>query len=131
MNKENKAQQEAELVVLTRYMQVLSDDPCRRLHDRAINIHHSFLRGSKGAKPYHQAWDRGVKLIGVTAHFVTSDLDEGPIIDQEVQRVYHAYLPEDLVAIGRDTETVALSKAVTFQIECRVFLNGSRTGISR
>lgn len=119
------------MVVLTRYMQVLSDDPCCRLNDRAINIHHSFLRGSKGAKPYHQAWDRGVKLIGVTAHFVTSDLDEGSIIDQEVQRVYHAYLPEDLVAIGRDTETVALSKAVTFQIECRVFLNGSRTGISR
>jgi len=142
VNKDNKAQQEAELlkivqetqtelVVLARYMQILSDDLCRHLNGRAINIHHSFLPGFKGAKPYHQAWDRGVKLIGATAHYVTSDLDEGPIIEQEVQRVDHAYLPEDLVAIGRDTETVALSKAVKFHIERRVFLNGSRTVIFR
>ena len=142
VTKDNKAQQEAELlkivqdthtelVVLARYMQILSDDLCRHLNGRAINIHHSFLPGFKGAKPYHQAWDRGVKLIGATAHYVTSDLDEGPIIEQEVQRVDHAYLPEDLVAIGRDTETVALSKAVRFHIERRVFLNGSRTVIFR
>ena len=142
VNQDNKAQQEAELlkivqetqtelVVLARYMQILSDDLCRHLSGRAINIHHSFLPGFKGAKPYHQAWDRGVKLIGATAHYVTSDLDEGPIIEQEVQRVDHAYLPEDLVAIGRDTETVALSKAVRFHIERRVFLNGQRTVIFR
>ena len=142
VTKGNKPQQEAELlkivqethtelVVLARYMQILSDDLCRHLNGRAINIHHSFLPGFKGAKPYHQAWDRGVKLIGATAHYVTSDLDEGPIIEQEVQRVDHAYLPEDLVAIGRDTETVALSKAVRFHIERRVFLNGSRTVIFR
>jgi len=138
VNKDNKAQQEAELlkivqdtqtelVVLALYMQILSDDMCRHLNGRAINIHHSFLPGFKGAKPYHQAWDRGVKLIGAIAHYVTSDLDEGPIIEQEMQGVDHAYLPEDLVAIGRDTETVALSKAVKFHIERRVFLNGSRT----
>lgn len=142
VTKETKAQQEGELlkivedtktdlVVLARYMQILSDDLCKQLNGRAINIHHSFLPGFKGAKPYHQAWDRGVKLIGATAHYVTSDLDEGPIIEQEVQRVDHAYLPDDLVAIGRDTETVALSKAVKFHIQHRVFLNGSRTVIFR
>lgn len=142
VSKDNKAQQEAELlrivtdtqtelVVLARYMQILSDDLCKQLKGRAINIHHSFLPGFKGAKPYHQAWDRGVKLIGATAHYVTSDLDEGPIIEQEVQRVDHAYLPDELVAIGRDTETVALSKAVKYHIEHRVFLNGSRTVIFR
>jgi formyltetrahydrofolate deformylase len=142
VNKDNKVQQEAELlkvvqdtetelVVLARYMQILSDDLCHQLSGRAINIHHSFLPGFKGAKPYHQAWDRGVKLIGATAHYVTSDLDEGPIIEQEVQRVDHAYLPDDLVAIGRDTETVALSKAVKYHIQHRVFLNGSRTVIFR
>ncbi|EJB8514965.1 TPA: formyltetrahydrofolate deformylase [Pseudomonas aeruginosa] len=142
VTKDTKAQQEGELlkiveetktdlVVLARYMQILSDDLCKQLNGRAINIHHSFLPGFKGAKPYHQAWDRGVKLIGATAHYVTSDLDEGPIIEQEVQRVDHAYLPDDLVAIGRDTETVALSKAVKFHIERRVFLNGSRTVIFR
>ncbi|BAN47158.1 formyltetrahydrofolate deformylase [Metapseudomonas resinovorans] len=120
-----------ELVVLARYMQILSDDLCRQLSGRAINIHHSFLPGFKGAKPYHQAYERGVKLIGATAHYVTSDLDEGPIIEQEVQRVDHAYLPDDLVAIGRDTETVALSKAVKYHLEHRVFLNGDRTVIFR
>ncbi|MDP9940221.1 formyltetrahydrofolate deformylase [Ectopseudomonas alcaliphila] len=122
---------QTELVVLARYMQILSDDLCQQLSGRAINIHHSFLPGFKGAKPYHQAYERGVKLIGATAHYVTSDLDEGPIIEQEVQRVDHAHLPDDLVAIGRDTETVALSKAVKYQLEHRVFLNGDRTVIFR
>ncbi|MEG5264018.1 formyltetrahydrofolate deformylase [Pseudomonas sp. JDS28PS106] len=140
--KETKAQQEAalmkvvdetetDLVVLARYMQILSDDLCKQISGRAINIHHSFLPGFKGAKPYHQAYERGVKLIGATAHYVTSDLDEGPIIEQEVQRVDHAFLPEDLVAIGRDTETVALSKAVKYHLEHRVFLNQDRTVIFR
>ncbi|MDR0563942.1 MAG: formyltetrahydrofolate deformylase [Azoarcus sp.] len=138
VTKENKAQQEkallgiveetgAELVVLARYMQILSDDLCRNLSGRAINIHHSFLPGFKGAKPYHQAFERGVKLIGATAHYVTSDLDEGPIIEQEVLRVDHSYSPDDLVAVGRDTETVALSKAVRYHLEHRVFLNDART----
>ncbi|MDR0278389.1 MAG: formyltetrahydrofolate deformylase [Paucimonas sp.] len=120
-----------ELVVLARYMQILSDDLCKQLAGRAINIHHSFLPGFKGAKPYHQAYARGVKLIGATAHYVTSDLDEGPIIEQEVQRVDHAYLADDLVSVGRDTETVALSKAVKYHLEHRVFLNGDRTVIFR
>ena len=142
VTKDNKAEQEAalmkivdetqtELVVLARYMQILSNDLCKQLAGRAINIHHSFLPGFKGAKPYHQAYTRGVKLIGATAHYVTSDLDEGPIIEQEVQRVDHAYLPDDLVAIGRDTETVALSKAVKYHLEHRVFLNQDRTWIFR
>ncbi|UFH51136.1 formyltetrahydrofolate deformylase [Pseudomonas sp. KNUC1026] len=142
VNKDNKAAQEAalmsiiedtgtELVVLARYMQILSDDLCRKLSGRAINIHHSFLPGFKGAKPYHQAFERGVKLIGATAHYVTSDLDEGPIIEQEVQRVDHAYLPEQLVAIGRDTETIALSRAVNYHLQHRVFLNHDRTVIFR
>ncbi|HDS1682104.1 TPA: formyltetrahydrofolate deformylase [Pseudomonas putida] len=140
VTKETKAEQEAalmgivedtgtELVVLARYMQILSDDLCRQLSGRAINIHHSFLPGFKGAKPYHQAYQRGVKLIGATAHYVTSDLDEGPIIEQEVQRVDHAYAPGDLVAIGRDTETIALSRAVKYHLEHRVFLNHDRTVI--
>jgi len=120
-----------ELVVLARYMQILSNDLCKALSGRAINIHHSFLPGFKGAKPYHQAWDRGVKLIGATAHYVTSDLDEGPIIEQEVQRVDHAQSAEELVAVGRDTETVVLSKAVKWHTERRVFLNKSRTVIFR
>jgi formyltetrahydrofolate deformylase len=139
---ETKARQEAELlriveetgtelVVLARYMQILSNDLCDKLAGRAINIHHSFLPGFKGAKPYHQAFERGVKLIGATAHYVTSDLDEGPIIEQEVQRVDHVLQPEDLVAIGRDTETVALSRAVRYHTEHRVFLNQSRTVIFR
>ncbi|RMO56077.1 hypothetical protein ALQ38_01198, partial [Pseudomonas marginalis pv. marginalis] len=142
VSKDNKAAQEAELmkivddtrtelVVLARYMQILSDDLCRQLSGRAINIHHSFLPGFKGAKPYHQAYQRGVKLIGATAHYVTSDLDEGPIIEQEVQRVDHVYKPDDLVAIGRDTETVALSKAVKYHLEHRVFLNQDRTVVFR
>ncbi|QXH44993.1 formyltetrahydrofolate deformylase [Pseudomonas xanthosomatis] len=140
VSKETKAEQEAalmriveetgtELVVLARYMQILSDDLCRQLSGKAINIHHSFLPGFKGAKPYHQAYQRGVKLIGATAHYVTSDLDEGPIIEQEVQRVDHAYAPDDLVAIGRDTETIALSRAVKYHLEHRVFLNHDRTVI--
>ncbi|WP_407280645.1 formyltetrahydrofolate deformylase [Aromatoleum evansii] len=117
----------AELVVLARYMQVLTDDLCRRLHGRAINIHHSFLPGFKGAKPYHQAHERGVKLIGATAHYVTGDLDEGPIIEQVVERVTHAHSPEQLLTVGRDMECQALARAVRFHIERRIFLNGTRT----
>ena len=142
VNAQTKAQQEAqllqlveetgtELVVLARYMQILSNDLCQQLSGRAINIHHSFLPGFKGAKPYHQAFERGVKLIGATAHYVTSDLDEGPIIEQEVQRVDHALGPDDLVAIGRDTETIALSRAVRYHTEHRVFLNQNRTVVFR
>ncbi|MDR6676316.1 formyltetrahydrofolate deformylase [Pseudomonas oryzihabitans] len=140
ITRDTKAQQEAELmkiveatgtelVVLARYMQILSDELCQQLSGRAINIHHSFLPGFKGAKPYHQAYERGVKLIGATAHYVTSDLDEGPIIDQQVQRVDHTYSPEALVAIGRDTETVALSRALRYHLEHRVFINRDRTVI--
>ena len=117
----------ADLVVLARYMQVLSDDMCRHLAGRAINIHHSFLPSFKGAKPYHQAHARGVKLIGATAHFVTPDLDEGPIIEQETQRVDHAHSAEDMAAIGRDIESVVLARAVKYQIEHRVLQNGNRT----
>lgn len=142
VTKDSKRQQElellrlvaetgTELVVLARYMQILSNELCQELAGRAINIHHSFLPGFKGAKPYHQAFERGVKLIGATAHYVTSDLDEGPIIEQEVQRVDHGYRPEDLVAIGRDTETVALYKAVKYHIERRLFLNGNRVVVFR
>jgi formyltetrahydrofolate deformylase len=116
-----------ELVVLARYMQVLSDDLCRRLSGKIINIHHSFLPSFKGAKPYHQAYDRGVKLIGATAHYVTADLDEGPIIEQEVERVGHEVTPEQLVAIGRDVECQALARAVKWHSEHRVLLNGRRT----
>ena len=125
------AETETELVVLARYMQILSNNLCKQFAGRAINIHHSFLPGFKGAKPYHQAFERGVKLIGATAHYVTSDLDEGPIIEQEVQRVDHVLQPDSLVAIGRDTETVALSRAVKFHTEHRVFLNRDRTVIFR
>ncbi|MFN3986100.1 MAG: formyltetrahydrofolate deformylase [Rhodocyclaceae bacterium] len=120
-----------ELVVLARYMQVLSEDLCEKLAGRAINIHHSFLPGFKGAKPYHQAHERGVKLIGATAHYVTSDLDEGPIIEQVVERVDHTYRPEQLVAVGRDTECLALARAVRYHIERRVFLNGNKTVVFR
>jgi formyltetrahydrofolate deformylase len=120
-----------ELVVLARYMQILSDDLCARLRGRVINIHHSFLPGFKGAKPYHQAFDRGVKVIGATAHYVTADLDEGPIIEQIVEHVDHCYTPEKLVAAGRDSERRALSRAVRLAIEHRVFLNGGRTVIFR
>jgi formyltetrahydrofolate deformylase len=116
-----------ELVVLARYMQILSDDLCTSLRGRTINIHHSFLPGFKGAKPYHQAYDRGVKVIGATAHYVTHDLDEGPIIEQIVERVDHGYTPDMLVAAGRDSERRALSAAVRYACEHRVFLNGGRT----
>lgn len=120
---------QSELVVLARYMQVLSDDLCRSLRGRAINIHHSFLPGFKGAKPYHQAHQRGVKLTGATAHYVTGDLDEGPIIEQIVQRVDHRNTPEELTASGRDSECRALATAVRLHVERRVFLNDSKTVI--
>ena len=125
------AQTNSDLVVLARYMQVLSNDLCRQLRGRAINIHHSFLPGFKGAKPYHQAHERGVKLTGATAHYVTADLDEGPIIEQIVERVDHTYTPEKLAAAGRDSECRALSAAVRFHVEHRVFLNGGRTVVFR
>ena len=138
ITKENKREQElallnlvketdTELVVLARYMQVLSDNLCTELSGHAINIHHSFLPGFKGAKPYHQAFDRGVKLIGATAHYVTSDLDEGPIIEQAVQPVDHTYDAEQLVSVGRDTETMALARAVKLHCQNRVFLYGNKT----
>ena len=117
----------AEAVILARYMQVLSDDLSRRLSGRAINIHHSFLPAFKGAKPYHQAYERGVKQIGATAHYITGDLDEGPIIEQDVARVSHADTAEDLVAIGRDVEARVLARAVKLHLERRVMLSGSRT----
>jgi len=116
-----------DVVVLARYMQVLSDDLCTKLAGQVINIHHSFLPGFKGARPYHQAHKRGVKLIGATAHFVTADLDEGPIIEQDVQRVGHAHTAEDLVEIGRDVERRVLSRAVRLYSEDRVLLTGART----
>jgi formyltetrahydrofolate deformylase len=116
-----------DLVVLARYMQVLSDDLCKRLEGRAINIHHSFLPSFKGAKPYHQAYDRGVKHVGATAHYVTPDLDEGPIIEQEVIRVDHRLTPEQLVLAGRDAERLALARAVNWHCQHRVLLQGNRT----
>lgn len=119
----------AELVVLARYMQVLSDDMCRKLSGKAINIHHSFLPSFKGAKPYYQAHERGVKLIGATAHYVTADLDEGPIIEQDVARVDHSKTVENLTAIGRDTESQVLARAVKWHSERRVLLNGHKTVI--
>ena len=119
----------AELVVLARYMQILSDDFCRQLAGRAINIHHSFLPSFKGAKPYYQAHDRGVKLIGATAHYVTADLDEGPIIEQDVARVDHSKTVEDLTALGRDTESQVLARAVKWHSEHRVLINGHKTVI--
>lgn len=119
----------ADLLVLARYMQVLSDDFCNKLKGRAINIHHSFLPGFKGAKPYHQAYERGVKIIGATAHYVTKDLDEGPIIEQEVYRVSHTNKPEDLKQIGEDIENRVLFNAVKWHLEHRVILNGSKTVI--
>ena len=119
----------AELVVLARYMQILSDDLCRKLAGRAINIHHSFLPSFKGAKPYYQAHERGVKLIGATAHYVTADLDEGPIIEQDVARVDHSATVEDLTAQGRDTESQVLARAVKWHSEHRVLINGHKTVI--
>jgi formyltetrahydrofolate deformylase len=121
----------ADLVVLARYMQILSDDLASFLSGRCINIHHSFLPGFKGAKPYHQAHDRGVKLIGATAHFVTADLDEGPIIEQDVERITHADRPDMLVAKGRDIERRVLSRAVGWYLDDRVLSNGSKTIIFR
>jgi formyltetrahydrofolate deformylase len=122
---------DVDLVVLARYMQVLSDDTCRALAGRAINIHHSFLPSFKGAKPYHQAFDRGVKLVGATAHYVTPDLDEGPIIEQDVMRVDHRYDPAELAAAGRDVESQVLSRAVKWHAETRVLLNGHKTVVFR
>ena len=139
---DNKAQTEAkqleiirsegaELVVLARYMQILSNDLCRELSGKAINIHHSFLPSFKGAKPYYQAHDRGVKLIGATAHYVTADLDEGPIIEQDVARVDHTDGVEDLTALGRDTESQVLARAVKWHSEHRVLVNGHKTVVFR
>lgn len=116
-----------ELVLLARYMQVLSPELCEYLDGKAINIHHSLLPGFKGARPYHQAWEKGVKMVGATAHYVNNDLDEGPIIAQGIQQVDHAHYPEDLVAKGQDIERITLFNAVRYHINKRVFLNGSRT----
>ncbi|MFB9377277.1 formyltetrahydrofolate deformylase [Kineococcus gynurae] len=121
----------AELVVLARYMQVLSDQLCRDLSGRAINIHHSFLPSFKGARPYHQAHARGVKIIGATAHYVTADLDEGPIIEQEIERVDHRLPPAELVRIGQDVEARTLARAVRWHAEHRVLLDGNRTVVFR
>ncbi len=118
-----------DVVVLARYMQILSDELCRKLRGRAINIHHSFLPGFKGAKPYHQAHARGVKIIGATAHYVTPALDEGPIIEQEVIRVHHGHTPEELVSLGQDIENAVLIRALKYHIEHRVLLNGNKTVI--
>ena len=142
ITKENKPQQEAqikaiveqsgaELIVLARYMQILSDDLAAYLSGRCINIHHSFLPGFKGAKPYHQAHARGVKLIGATAHYVTADLDEGPIIEQDVERISHQDSPEDLVRKGRDIERRVLARAVAFHLEGRALLTGNKTVVFR
>jgi len=138
VTKENKPEAEArllslveetgaELVVLARYMQVLSDALCRKMAGRIINIHHSFLPSFKGANPYKQAFTRGVKLIGATAHYVTADLDEGPIIEQDTVRITHAQSPEDYVSLGRDVEAAVLSRAIHAHIHHRVFLNGNKT----
>jgi formyltetrahydrofolate deformylase len=142
VTKATKAEQEArlwalvqetktDLVILARYMQVLSDDLAGKLSGRCINIHHSFLPGFKGAKPYHQAHQRGVKLIGATAHFVTADLDEGPIIEQDVERISHADSPDDLVRQGRDIERRVLSRALRWHLDGRVLVNGMRTVVFR
>jgi formyltetrahydrofolate deformylase len=125
------AEHDVDLVVLARYMQVLSDDLCTKLEGNAMNIHHSFLPSFKGGKPYHQAHERGVKLIGATAHYVTSDLDEGPIIEQDVERVDHTLDPESLVATGRDVEARVLSRAVKWHSEHRILVNGTRTVVFR
>jgi formyltetrahydrofolate deformylase len=142
VSKETKAQQEAqikalveasgaELVVLARYMQILSDDLAAYLAGRCINIHHSFLPGFKGARPYHQAHERGVKLIGATAHYVTADLDEGPIIEQDVERISHHDTPDDLVRKGRDIERRVLARAVAFHLDGRAMVNGRKTVVFR
>jgi len=124
-------QEQAELVVLARYMQVLSNELCQALEGRAINIHHSFLPSFKGAKPYHQAHDRGVKIIGATAHYVTAVLDEGPIIEQDIARVDHACTPEQITHIGRDVECAVLARAVTWHAQHRVLVNGHKTVVFR
>ena len=129
--KELVEQTQAELVVLARYMQILSDDLSRYLSGRCINIHHGFLPSFKGAKPYHQAHARGVKIIGATAHYVTQDLDEGPIIVQDVEHVTHADTPEDLIRKGRNIEQRVLSRAVAYHLQSRVFLDGHRTVVFR
>jgi len=121
----------ADLIVLARYMQILSPHLCAKYPGRVINIHHSFLPGFKGAKPYHEAHRRGVKLIGATAHYVTADLDEGPIIEQTVERADHTMSPDDLAAIGRDVESLTLARAVKLQLEHRVFVNGMKTVVLR
>jgi len=142
VNADNRAQQERQiidlvereridLVVLARYMQILSPQLCQALAGRAINIHHSFLPSFKGAQPYHQAHARGVKIIGATAHYVTRDLDEGPIIEQDVARVDHAMTPRDLVRLGSDTESLVLARAVRRHVEHRILLNGHRTVVFR
>ena len=120
-------QENADLIILARYMQILSDETCEKLSGKVINIHHSFLPSFKGAKPYHRAHERGVKLIGATAHYVTGDLDEGPIIEQDIHRVTHSETAKELVAIGRDIECRALARAVRYHVEHRVFLNGMKT----
>jgi formyltetrahydrofolate deformylase len=138
VTKDTKAEQEAQilalvedlavdLVVLARYMQILSPDLCRQLSGRCINIHHSFLPSFKGAKPYHQAFERGVKIIGATAHYVTTDLDEGPIIEQGVQRVDHGHAPDDLVKMGQEIECSVLARAVVWHAERRILINGNKT----
>ncbi|MFK4719190.1 formyltetrahydrofolate deformylase [Bradyrhizobium niftali] len=124
-------QERIDLVVLARYMQVLSDNLCEKMFGKIINIHHSFLPSFKGARPYHQAHARGVKLIGATAHYVTADLDEGPIIEQDVLRVDHSLTPDDLSAIGRDVEAAVLARAVKLHAENRILMNGDRTVIFR
>lgn len=121
----------ADLIVLARYMQILSPALCAKYPGRVINIHHSFLPGFKGAKPYHEAHRRGVKLIGATAHYVTADLDEGPIIEQAVERADHTMSPDDLAALGRDVESLTLARAVKLQLEHRVFVNGMKTVVLR
>jgi len=138
VTKDNKSQAEAqlmavvedtgaELIVLARYMQVLSDELCRKMSGRIINIHHSFLPSFKGANPYKQAFERGVKLIGATSHYVTADLDEGPIIEQDIVRITHAQSPDDYVSLGRDVESQVLARAIHAHIHRRVFLNGNKT----
>jgi formyltetrahydrofolate deformylase len=121
------ARERVDLVTLARYMQILSPEMCAALAGRCINIHHSFLPSFKGAKPYHQAHTRGVKIIGATAHYVTNELDEGPIIEQAVERVSHAHSPEDLVMIGRDIECAVLARAVLWHAERRLMMNGRKT----
>ena len=140
VNKNNKEQAEKEtrkilkelnidLIILARYMQILSDQMCKDFYGQIINIHHSFLPSFKGAKPYHQAYQKGVKILGATAHYVSPDLDEGPIIDQSVDRVDHSKTPKDLELIGRDLESITLARAVKYHLERRVFINNSKTVI--